>query len=70
MQHLDKNAAQAEDDARTELRVARHADDGLASALHHLLHRHALQLGLRIVLACVVHDALKRRARLVRLSHI
>src|SRR6266545_7652478 len=42
VQHLDKNAAQAEDNARAKLWVARHTDDGLASAMHHLLHRHAL----------------------------
>src|SRR5215471_13104365 len=51
VQHLDKNAAQAEDDARTKLRVARHTDDGLAPALYHFLHQHPVQLDLCIILA-------------------
>src|SRR5262249_2108226 len=70
VQHLDKNAPQTEDDARTKLRVTRHADDGLAPTLYHLLYRHPVQLGLCIILARVVQDALKRHSRLVRLCHI
>ena len=46
------------------------AECGLVSALHHFLHRYTVQLGLRVVLARIVHNALKRRPRFVRLRHI
>ncbi len=56
LQHLDQHAAQTEGDQLAEGRIRHRADDHFLAAAEHLLHLHAEQGGLGIVLAGVLHD--------------
>ena len=50
LQHLDQHAAHAERHQLAEAAVGHRADDDLLPALQHLLHLHAEDLGVRLVL--------------------
>ena len=62
LQHFDEDAAQSERDQLAERLIRHGADDDFLAAHDHLLHLHALQVGLRVVLLRVGHD--RREARL------
>jgi len=56
LQHLDQHAAEAERDELAERRVGDGADDHFLAAAQHLLHLHADEIRLGVVLLRVGHD--------------